>query len=127
MDGKGAQTTGGLIRPKADRIYLLFCQEVSIFASVRAQVLRKTMPEISSFYGIIISMFFSDHNPPHFHVKYQGYEATIDIATGTVKGQLPRRALNMVYEWLDQHKDELMANWEKMKKSEPFDKIKPLE
>ena len=41
------------------------------------------MPEISSFYGIIISMFFSDHNPPHFHVKYQGYEATIDIATGT--------------------------------------------
>ncbi len=54
------------------------------------------MPEISSFYGIIISMFFSDHNPPHFHVKYQGYEATIDIATGTVKGQLPRRALNMV-------------------------------
>jgi len=50
------------------------------------------MPEISSFYGIIISMFFSDHNPPHFHVKYQGYEATIDIATGTVKGQLPRRA-----------------------------------
>ena len=47
------------------------------------------MPEISSFYGIIISMFFSDHNPPHFHVKYQGYEATIDIATGTLKGQLP--------------------------------------
>ena len=77
------------------------------------------MPEISSFYGIIISMFFSDHNPPHFHVKYQGYEATIDIATGTVKGHLPRRALNMVYEWLDQHKDELMANWEKMEKSQP--------
>lgn len=43
------------------------------------------MPEISSFYGIIISMFFSDHNPPHFHVKYQGFEATIDIATGTIK------------------------------------------
>lgn len=122
-----ANYRGGLIRPKADRIYLLFCQEVSIFASVRAQVLRKTMPEISSFYGIIISMFFSDHNPPHFHVKYQGYEATIDIATGTVKGQLPRRALNMVYEWLDQHKDELMANWEKMERSQPFDKIKPLE
>ena len=59
------------------------------------------MPEISSFYGIIISMFFSDHNPPHFHVKYQGYE--------------------------DQHKDELMANWQKMEKSEPFDKIKPLD
>ena len=59
--------------------------------------------------------------------QYQGYEATIDIATGTVKGQFPRRALNMVYEWLDQHKDELMANWEKMERSQPFDKIKPLE
>ena len=47
------------------------------------------MPEISSFYGIVISMFFSDHNPPHFHVKYQGYEATIDISTGTIKGALP--------------------------------------
>ncbi len=44
-----------------------------------------------------------------------------------MKGQLPRRALNMVYEWLDQHKDELMANWTKMENSEPFDKIKPLE
>lgn len=85
------------------------------------------MPEISSFYGIVISMFFSDHNPPHFHVRYQGYEATIDIATGTIRGNLPRRALNLVYEWLDLHKDELLRNWEKMKKAEPFDRIKPLD
>lgn len=73
------------------------------------------MPEISSFYGIVISMFFSDHNPPHFHVKYQGYEATIDISTG------------MVYEWLEQHRDELLDNWEKMRLYQPFNKIKPLE
>lgn len=72
-------------------------------------------------------MFFSDHNPPHFHVKYQGYEATVDIVTGTMKGHLPRRALNMVYEWLDQHKEELLANWKKMEECEPFDKISPLE
>ena len=101
--------------------------EVSIFANDKAQVLLEIMPEISSFYGIVISMFFSDHNPPHFHVKYQGYEATIDIITGTVKGQIPRRALNLVYEWLDLHKDELMANWVKMENAQPFDKIKPLE
>lgn len=73
------------------------------------------MPEISSFYDIVISMFFSDHNPPHFHVKYQGYEATIDISTG------------MVYEWLEQHRDELLDNWEKMRLYQPFNKIKPLE
>lgn len=68
------------------------------------------MPEISSFYGIVISMFFSDHNPPHFHVKYQGYEATIDISTGTIKGALPPRVVGMVYEWLEQHRDELLDN-----------------
>ena len=33
----------------------------------------------------------------------------------------------MIYEWLDLHKDELLANWEKMENSQPFDKIKPLE
>ena len=85
------------------------------------------MPEISSFYGIVISMFFSDHNPPHFHVKYQGYEATIDIATGTIKGALPPRVVNMVNEWLEQHKEELLNNWEKMRTYQPFDKISPLE
>lgn len=37
---------------------------------------KKLMPEISRFYGIIIYMFFQDHNPPHFHVKYHEFEAT---------------------------------------------------
>jgi Domain of unknown function (DUF4160) len=58
------------------------------------------MPEISRFYGIIIYMFFSEHNPPHLHVKYQEYEATIDIETGIVHGDIPRRALNLVFEWI---------------------------
>ena len=85
------------------------------------------MPEISSFYGIVISMFFSDHNPPHFHVRYQGYEATIDILTGTIKGSLPRRVVNMVYEWLDQHRDELLKNWERGESLLPLVKIRPLD
>ncbi len=101
-----------------------------IFVCVRIIVnfaIERFMPEISSFYGIVISMFFSDHNPPHFHVKYQGYEAIIDIGTGTIRGSLPRRVVNMVYEWLDLHRDELLNNWEKMKTLQPFDKIKPLD
>ena len=44
------------------------------------------MPEISRFYGIIITMNFNEHNPPHFHAMYQGYEISIDIHTGLVKG-----------------------------------------
>lgn len=44
------------------------------------------MPELSRFYGIIVRMFFDDHDPPHFHITYQEYEAIIVIENGTVKG-----------------------------------------
>ena len=51
------------------------------------------MPEISRFYGIRIRMFFSDHNPPHFHAIYQNSEAIIDINTlAILEGSLPKRA-----------------------------------
>jgi hypothetical protein len=84
------------------------------------------MPEISRFYGIIIYMFFQDHNPPHFHVKYQNFEATINIEDGIVKGEIPRRAINLIYEWLDLHKDELLANWRLSEQRKPLNKIEPL-
>jgi hypothetical protein len=63
------------------------------------------MPEISRFYGIVIKMFFDDHNPPHFHAYYNGEEIMININDGKVKGQFPRRALKLVYSWYDLHKD----------------------
>ena len=85
------------------------------------------MPEISSFYGIAIYMYMSEHNPPHFHVKYQNYEALITIKDGIITGTLPRRALRMVYEWLDQHQEELLANWERLGKSEEPIRIDPLQ
>ena len=66
-------------------------------------------------------------NPPHFHVRYNEFRATIDIQTGQVTGQMPRRALHLVFEWLDQHKDELMANWERMENGETLVKINPLD
>jgi len=85
------------------------------------------MPEVSSFYGIVIYMYMSEHNPPHFHVKYQGYEAIITIKDGVITGSLPRRALRLVYEWLDQHQDELMENWERLGRSDAPLKIEPLQ
>lgn len=72
-------------------------------------------------------MYYSEHNPPHFHVKYNNYRAIIDIQTGEIKGNLPRRVVNLVYEWLDLHKDELMANWTRIEKEETLEEIKPLE
>lgn len=61
------------------------------------------MPEISRFYGIIIQMFFKDHNPPHFHIEYGEYKAVINIDNEIVKGYMSKRALILVFEWMDIH------------------------
>jgi hypothetical protein len=51
------------------------------------------MPELSRFFGIIIRMFYSDHEPAHFHAIYGEYEALIEIETLMVfRGSLPRAA-----------------------------------
>ena len=85
------------------------------------------MPEISRFYGIVIKMFFDDHNPPHFHANYGEYEVLININSFAVfAGNLPPRALGLVIEWATQHQDELLFNWERAKGQESLSKIEPL-
>jgi hypothetical protein len=85
------------------------------------------MPELSRFYGIVIKMFYDDHNPPHFHVEYSGHRAIIELETlNMTQGKLPRRALNLVREWAAQHHDELVANWEFGVAELPFRSIDPL-
>jgi hypothetical protein len=85
------------------------------------------MPRISSFYGIDIEMFFGDHAPPHFRARYGGDEALIVIASGEIyAGALPGRALRLVREWLDQHRDELARNFERGVALEPLEAINPL-
>jgi len=72
------------------------------------------VPRISSFFGIVIEMYFGDHPPPHFHARYSGESAKIEIATGAVLGgSLFNRALRLVREGMEQHRDELEANWER--------------
>ena len=58
------------------------------------------MPVISRFYGILIAMYFNDHNPPHFHAKYSGYEALFDFNGKVIEGDLPKRAVKFVQEWI---------------------------
>ncbi len=84
------------------------------------------MPQISFFYGIVILMNFSDHTPAHFHAWYGEYKAIINIKDGLVKGEMPARALKMILEWLDTHRDELLENWEKAQVGQQLDKIEPL-
>ena len=74
--------------------------EAGLFGVIVARWQPRGKPTSSSFYGILIRMFFNDHAPPHFHAPYGEFEATIEIATlAIVEGQLPRRALNLVQEW----------------------------
>jgi hypothetical protein len=84
------------------------------------------MPTISRFYGIVIYMNYREHPPPHFHARYQDQEVTIDIQTGLVTGKMSRRALNLLFDWLDEHRDELLENWDRARQGEPLQDIPPL-
>lgn len=85
------------------------------------------MPTISQFYGIKITMNYNDHSPPHFHAEYQGYEALIEIANGHVTGNMPRRALSMIWDWLEVHQGELEENWERARNRQTLQGIAPLD
>lgn len=87
------------------------------------------MPEVSRFYGIIIYMYIKDHNPPHFHARYNEFEAIISIENfGLLNGKLPSKALALVIEWASMHQTELKQNWHKLSESDlgVFNKIEPL-
>lgn len=85
------------------------------------------MPEISRFYGIIISMFYDDHNPPHFHARYAGDKIAINIKDLSIlEGSLPPRALGLTIEWAALHKDELLKDWELASQNKNPEKIEPL-
>ena len=85
------------------------------------------MPEISRFLGIVIGIFYREHGPPHFHATYGEYDITVDIETGVVTGQFPKRALRHVLEWYELHQRELMENWELAQQRRPLNRIPPLE
>ena len=89
--------------------------------------LMAQMPEISRFYGLVIKIFYDDHNPPHFHAEYGEYEVLIDITTlAIMSGRVPARALGMVTEWASLHQQELRVAWERAKQLLPPGHIDPL-
>jgi hypothetical protein len=85
------------------------------------------MPRISSFYGIVIRMFFEDHQPPHFHVDYAEHAAVMDIYTlAIVRGSVPPRQARLVRRWAAMHRAELIANWERARGDGQLAPIAPL-
>ncbi len=86
------------------------------------------MPEISRFFGIVVQMYYADHDPPHFHVRYSGQKALIAIGTlAVLRGNLSPRALGLVTEWAALHRTELMADWELARAEAELNPIAPLE
>ncbi len=84
------------------------------------------MPVLSRFYGIIIRMYFqqSEHNPPHIHAIYGDDVAAIDFQKNEViEGSLPPKAMEMVLEWVELHRDELLNIWN----TQDFKAVEPLE
>lgn len=85
------------------------------------------MPTISIFFGIVIKMFFDDHNPPHFHAEHQGEKAVFDFRGNMLRGDITSRtAVRLIREWVDLHQSELDTNWTEMQAGREFRRIDPL-
>lgn len=81
-------------------------------AETTLQRIHKPVPEISRFFGIIITMNYNDHATPHFHARYGGDQAIVEIHTLQVlAGRLSPRVMGMITEWAGQHREELLENW----------------
>jgi Domain of unknown function (DUF4160) len=86
------------------------------------------MPEVARFYGIIISFFYNDHDPAHFHAAYGEFKGRIAIETLEVlSGNLPRRAVLLASDWAKIHRAELLKDWELARNEKPLMKIEPLD
>ena len=84
------------------------------------------MPSISMFFGIVVYMFYDDHNPPHFHARYQGHKAAFLFDGTLLAGEIPLKQQKILAAWAVIHAEELEANWELAAASEQLYKIDPL-
>jgi len=86
------------------------------------------VPVISAFFGIVIRMFYKEHEPPHFHAEHAGQRAKFSFVGTSLAGEIrSRKARERIRRWSVLHRAELYANWEKMKAGQPLETIAPLE
>jgi hypothetical protein len=86
------------------------------------------MPVISTFFGIVIRMYFGDHPPPHFHAEYQGEKATFNFRGEVQAGSISSKtAQRLIREWAQLHRLELVVNWKRIEQGQPLNRIKPLD
>ena len=86
------------------------------------------MPIISVFFGIVIRMFYGEHEPAHFHAEHQGQQGKFDLKGKMIAGNIrSRTALRLIREWASLRGRELEADWENMKAGRPLERIEPLQ
>lgn len=86
------------------------------------------MPEISRFFGMVVAMYYNDHAPPHFHVRYGEQKAVVGIdPVAVLAGALSPKACALVLEWAVVHQAELLADWDLARQQAPLNKVDPLE
>jgi len=86
------------------------------------------MPAISIFFGIVIKMFYNEHEPVHFHAEYQGQRGTFDLSGRMVAGSIQSRtARRLIKQWARQHEAEILANWRRIQAGQPLELIAPLQ
>jgi Domain of unknown function (DUF4160) len=86
------------------------------------------VPIISTFFGIVIRMYYQEHGAPHFHAEYQGQQATLTFDGKILAGALrSRTALRLIEEWTECHRDDLDRNWRRVQAGEPLERIEPLD
>lgn len=84
------------------------------------------MPTISMFYGILIRMYYDDHNPPHIHAFYGDEVACYNFDGEIFEGKMPRKQHKLIQAWIEIHRDELIADWKLAQDGEQIFKIEPL-
>lgn len=113
--------------PPAARRLLEASAARGVHSAVRLNRDAASVPRISEFYGIVIAMYYREHGVPHFHATYAGDTVVIAIQTGRViAGSVPARALRLIQEWCELHRDELRLNWGRARENAPLVRIDPL-
>lgn len=84
------------------------------------------VPEIARFLGIVIGMFYTEHGRPHFHDRHGELQVSVEIETGIVRGVFPGSVLELVLDWADLHRAELLDNWDLARRRVPLKPVEPL-
>lgn len=71
-------------------------------------------------------MYYNDHEPPHFHARYQGNQAIYDFEGNCIAGEMPKKQERLIAAWAVIHTEDLEANWELAKNNEQPFRIDPL-